>query len=114
MGLSLFLFYVGRMHTAKMNEDAIVILGAGLNGHTVSLTLSRRLDQGLLYVRQNPKAVIVVSGGQGLQETRSEASAMSDYLQERGISAQQIIQESQSKNTYEIHAKTKEPYKLDA
>ena len=53
--------------------DAVIVLGCGVRGERVSLTLARRLDAALAYLEENPKAYVVVSGGQGAGEDISEA-----------------------------------------
>ena len=42
-----------------------------------------------------------MSGGQGPDEDRTEASVMHDYLEQHGIDATRIIIEDQSTSTYE-------------
>lgn len=44
---------------------AIVVLGAGVNGTTPSLSLETRLTAALAYAQDHPEAPIVVSGCQG-------------------------------------------------
>ncbi|MDR1560331.1 MAG: YdcF family protein [Clostridiales bacterium] len=81
--------------------DAVIVLGAGLAGDRVTITLAARLDKALWYFQKNPNATIVVSGGQGPNETISEAGAMAKYLIERGVPDEKIIREPRSSNTEE-------------
>jgi uncharacterized SAM-binding protein YcdF (DUF218 family) len=71
------------------NEDSktgyLIILGAGLEGSRVSLTLKNRLDKGLNYLHKYPESLVIVSGGQGSHELISEAEAMKQYLLHNGI-----------------------------
>lgn len=90
---------LGARPTATFQEKAVIVLGAGLHGDDISDTLRRRLDAALIYHDQNPKAVIVVSGGQGPQENRTEAAAMAEYLTDRGVPVSQIILEDRSVST---------------
>lgn len=87
--------------------DAIIVLGAGLRGEKVSLSLAYRLDAAIDYYNQNPNAVIVVSGGQGKNELVSEAFAMKTYLLEKGIPSNKIITEDKSSRTVENFSFTK-------
>lgn len=103
----LFLLIYGLTDTVTYDEDAIIVLGAGLRGDVPSLTLSKRLDAAVAYHRENPAALIVVSGGQGPQETVSEASAMERYLIEKGVPQDRIIKEERSTSTYENFAYSK-------
>ena len=81
------------------NADAIVVLGAGLNGHRVSQTLGFRLDAAKEYYEKNNHPIIVVSGGKGPQELVTEASAMKKYLLRKGIPEEDILIEEESHNT---------------
>ncbi len=83
------------------SADAVIVLGAGLRGSRVSLTLQYRLDAAYEYLKQNPDTILVLSGGQGEGETVSEAIAMKSYLLSRGVNADKLIIEDRSKSTYE-------------
>ena len=52
-----------------------------------------------VYNKRKHKPVIIPSGGQGGDETISEAEAMKQYLLAHGIPEEHIIPEDQSKNT---------------
>lgn len=97
-GLCLLMAFSAR-NTSTGKEKAVVVLGAGLHGDEISDTLRRRLDTALDYHKQNPDALIVVSGGQGPQESVTEAWAMAQYLQKHGISEDQILLEDRSDST---------------
>lgn len=101
------LLLFGRTDTVTKNEDAIIVLGAGIHGERVSLTLRDRLDAAIDCYEQNPDAVIVVSGGQGPQEDISEALAMERYLIEHGVPADHILKEDRSTSTAENFAFSK-------
>lgn len=60
-----------------------------------------RLDTAIQYHCKNPEAVIVVTGGQGFQETVSEAYAMEKYLVEHGVEKNKIIKEEKAISTTE-------------
>ncbi len=81
--------------------DALIILGAGLFGDRLSLSLKRRLDEALRVGQDHPQVIFIVCGGQGPDEWISEAQAMHDYLVAHGISSERILQEDQSTSTYE-------------
>lgn len=96
-----FLAYEGQQDTATYQEEAVIVLGAGLRGTKVSKTLQLRLDTAVEYHQKNPDALIVVSGGKGPQERRTEASAMEDYLIAQGIAPNKIVTEEQAASTFE-------------
>ena len=50
---------------------------------------------------KNPEALIVVTGGKGLQETVTEAYAMEKYLIENGVDKKIILKEEKAVSTYE-------------
>ncbi len=98
----------GRNDSVNYKENAIIVLGAGIHGETVSRVLALRLDAALTYYKMNPLAYIVVSGGQGDGETITEAEAMSRYLTARGIPADRIILEEKATSTLENFTFSKE------
>jgi len=84
------------------DADVLVVLGCGVRGDRVSVGLARRLDKAIQYRNQfNPDVLIVVSGGQGPQETVTEAEAMRRYLVACGVPDTQIIKEEQATSTLE-------------
>lgn len=84
------------------HPDYIIILGSGLIGDKVPPLLAQRLEKGKMrYEKFNHTPKIVVSGGQGTDETLTEADAMAQYLRQAGISEEDIIVERQSTTTLE-------------
>lgn len=96
-----FLGVSGLTDKVTYEEDAIIVLGAGIHGEKVSRVLQMRLDTAVLYFSKNPEAIIVVSGGQGPEEDISEALAMERYLLEKKIPQDHIIKEDRSTSTAE-------------
>jgi len=101
LAVSLFIGLYGINDNVTFDEDAVIVLGAGIRGEQVSLLLSYRLDKAVEYCHINPKAIIVVSGGQGPQEDITEALAMERYLISRGMPKERIIREEESTSTHE-------------
>lgn len=91
----------GNINTANYTEDALIVLGAGIRGETVSPKLEKRLEKAVFYHSKNPRAVIVLCGGQGPQEDITESLAMERYLIEKGVPKGIIIREEQSTSTFE-------------
>lgn len=81
--------------------EYVIVLGAQVKGKTLSKALKSRLDTACEYMKENRKAKVIVSGGQGNGEDISEAEAMCNYLRKQGIELYRIIKEDQSTNTYE-------------
>lgn len=97
----LFLAVYGKTDNATYNEDAVIVLGAGVKGEYVTPLLAYRLLKAVDFSKRNPNAVIIVSGGQGPDEDISEALAMERYLIARGVPPEKIIKEDASTSTYE-------------
>ncbi|MGF9698034.1 YdcF family protein [Paenibacillus sp. MABNR03] len=87
--------------------DYVIILGSGIKGTELSLTLKQRLDASLDYIRNHPQTPVIVSGGQGPGESIPEALAMKNYLVDQGIKPSQVIMEDQSTSTQENMAFSK-------
>jgi uncharacterized SAM-binding protein YcdF (DUF218 family) len=102
-----FLAAYGNDDNAGYDEDAVIVLGAGIQGETVSGKLAKRLDETVAYYNENTKAVIIVCGGQGPQEDITEALAMERYLTGKGIPKDRILKEERSASTYENFAYAK-------
>lgn len=81
--------------------DYVILLGAGVNGTTPSLSLLDRLEAAADYMQKNPACQIIVSGGQGPGEDITEAVAMETYLVKQGIAPSRIVKEDQATNTLE-------------
>lgn len=85
---------------APPGADYCIILGAQIYADGPSEVLKRRLDTAVIYLKENPETIAVVSGGQGDNEPVSEAEGMYDYLTGSGIDPGRILLEDQSENTY--------------
>lgn len=86
---------------AAPQSDYLIVLGAGVNGSAPSLSMVNRLEAALDYLEAYPDAVAIVSGGQGVGEDVTEASAMHDWLVAHGMPESRIVQEDQSTSTRE-------------
>lgn len=88
----------------KLNQDFIIVLGAGLlDGKRVSRLLANRIDKALtFYQRQKSQTTapkIIMSGGKGDDEHLSEAEAMGTYAVENGLDPADLLLEDQSRDT---------------
>lgn len=81
------------------NPQTVIVLGCQVKGDKPSLMLADRLDTAYDYLSTNKDAVVIVSGGQGEDEIYSEAKIMKQYLVEKGIDKNRIIEEDTSVNT---------------
>lgn len=92
-------------HEPALDRDYIVILGCKVRKDGTLYPLIRgRVDRAIAFYQKQlaatgHEAIFVPSGGQGRDETISEAGAMKRYLLEQGIEERLILTEDQSKNT---------------
>ena len=95
-------FIIKDSHT-ETDEPAIfiIVLGAGVNGKTPSLSLRDRLNGTYDYMTSNPECIAILSGGQGPGEDITEALCMYEWLIDKGISAERLIIEDQATCTLE-------------
>lgn len=91
--------------------DYIIVLGAGLRGDRIPATLERRLEAAL---ECSQGETIVVTGGQGWNETIPEGAAMARWLMEHGVPSERILVEDRSTNTHENLEFSKELIESDA
>lgn len=92
----------GTQPVADGTAPYVIVLGAKVKqGGVLSLSLKSRLEEAVTYLNQYPHVKVIVSGGQGTDEDRTEASAMFTYLEDNGIEAERILMEEQSTSTYE-------------
>ncbi len=108
VGMTSFLMYQGSVNEVTYEEDALIVLGAAVQGDRVSSILAARLNEAADYAAENPDALIIVSGGQGPQENLTEAAAMETYLIAKGIPQERIIKEEQATSTFENFKYSKE------
>lgn len=84
---------------------AVIVLGSGLVDGHVSPLLAGRLQQAITAVAQRTtgaeKIPIVPSGGQGVDESRPEGEAMSEWLLEHGVPVADILVEDRARTTQE-------------
>lgn len=102
--IEVFVVTQGRQTLTALPADAVIILGAGVNGTSPSLSLQTRLDAALSYLEAHPDIPVVLTGGQGYGEEISEAACMYDYLTARGVEPERLILEEAASNTAENFA----------
>ncbi|MGE7674661.1 YdcF family protein [Lysinibacillus sp. NPDC094403] len=92
----------GLQPTANGTATYMIVLGAKVKpGGIPSLSLKNRLEEAVKYLKKYPNVKVIVSGGKGGDEDRTEASVMLKYLQDNGIETNRILVEDQSTSTYE-------------
>ena len=83
------------------NADTLVVLGSQVVGTPAQapLTLQTRLNTAINYLQANPNTKVIVCGGQGSDESATEASVMADYLIKKGIEPSRVYLEDRSRRT---------------
>lgn len=94
---------VGR-DTTSVRFDAIVVMGAAQYDGRPSPQLAARLDHVVELWNVDVAPRVIVTGGNQPGDRFTEASASKNYLVERGVPATAIVEESQSRSTWEAFA----------
>ena len=82
--------------------DWVVVLGSGLGeGGRVTPLLASRVRTGLEEFQRRGAQTLIVSGGKGSDEIRSEAEAMAEWAVDNGADPHTVQLESNSRNTEE-------------
>lgn len=93
---------VNAMFTVPENNlDYIITLGAAVRNGVATSPLELRIERSYDYLLNNPGTVDIASGGQGSNESVSEAQCIADGLISRGINPERIILEDRSSDTVE-------------
>jgi len=92
---------------STLPTDAVIVLGAGVNGTTPSLALQTRIRAAEQYLREHPEIPVVLSGGQGNGEDITEAEAMRRALVADGVDPARLLLEERSSDTEENFAYSK-------
>lgn len=102
LGMILSIFMIRAECNQPENPATVVILGCKVKNGKPSLMLKKRLDAGAAYLEQHPEISVIVCGGQGIDESISEAACMAEYLiTEKKIDPDRIYLEDQSTSTQE-------------
>ena len=90
------------------SADCIIVLGAKVRpDRQPSTALLKRLEKALECYESGLAPVIIVCGAQGTDEPCTEAEAMKEWLVERGVPADAVIEEGKSTSTEENLANAK-------
>ena len=106
--IEMYVINVGHSDLSALPADAVVVLGAGVNGTQPSLSLYTRLNAALDYLEENPDIPAVLTGGKGYGEEVTEAQCMYDWLTARGVDPARLILEERAGNTAENFAFSRE------
>ena len=104
LGLGIFIICQGCILTKFFSKgepgaDYIIVLGAQMRDWGPSVVYKARLDSAIEYLNDNPDTKVIVTGGQGANESVSEGEGGKTYLLEQEITEDRIIVESESLDT---------------
>ena len=92
-----------QLFSQRGSADFVMVHGSGLINGRVPKLLASRVDAGITRwqtLRQaNPAVRLIMSGGKGADEPRSEAAAMAEYALSRGVPQAAISVEDNSATT---------------
>ncbi|MFC0323927.1 ElyC/SanA/YdcF family protein [Gallibacterium melopsittaci] len=92
---------VDKSNTKLTNHDAIITLGYALNPDgSMHDILIQRLQKTLELAKQNPEALIIVTGGVP-KNNQTEGNLMKKWLIEQGIDANRIFADNYARSTVE-------------
>lgn len=101
-GIEAAVVFRGEADNSAIPVDAVIVLGAGVNGETPSAALWSRIRAAEDYLEIHPDVPVVLSGGQGAGEAISEAEAMRRALwKEDEAENARLLLEERSTNTAE-------------
>lgn len=81
--------------------QTVVVLGCKVKEDQPTKMLAYRLNKAYDILRKYPNMKCVVTGGQGEDERYPESQVMKQYLVDKGIDEDRILEENQSKSTQE-------------
>nr|WP_325211485.1 YdcF family protein [uncultured Oscillibacter sp.] len=107
-GIEAAVVFRGEADNSGVPVDAVIVLGAGVNGETPSAALWSRIRAAEDYLEKHPEVPVVLSGGQGPGERITEAEAMRRALGgEDGAENARFLLEERSANTAQNFAFSK-------
>ena len=92
---------ISKISTKNQQINTVIVLGCRVIGETPSIMLNERINACYKYLTNNPYAIAILSGGQGIDEGISEAECMYRALLKKGISEDRLLKENQSTSTKE-------------
>ncbi len=106
---AVILFFCGKAIEGSMIRDAgeadyAIVLGLALENGQPAPDLLRRLDTAEAYLKEYPKARLILTGGNADASGRTEADVMRNLLLERGVPEDRLILEDQARSTRENFA----------
>ncbi len=85
--------------TIPTGSETMIIPGAAVVGDEPGAFLRARLDTALIYLDRYPDMKVIVTGGRSPEDALGESQVMKQYLKDRGIAPDRIMEERRSTDT---------------
>ncbi|MGN0515397.1 YdcF family protein [Eubacterium sp.] len=92
---------ISNSRLSATDESVIIVLGCRVKGKTPTKALYSRCLSASKFLKANPSAKAILSGGQGKDEHISEAECMYRIMTFLGTDESRLIKEEKSTSTYE-------------
>ena len=104
LAAAVFLFFIGKVVVGSFIQTQApathaIVLGLALENGKPTEDLVSRLDTAEKYLRDNPDAKLILTGGNPDESGVTEAAAMRGILAERGVAQESMILEDQAAST---------------
>ena len=104
LAAAVILYFMGKVVVGSFihqNASAryAVVLGLALENGKPADDLLFRLDSAEAFVRENPEALLILTGGNPDESGKTEAAVMRELLLERGVADTKMVLEDQAKTT---------------
>lgn len=104
--LAILTIHFGQKRSERPS-DAAIVLGAAVVNDAPSPVFAARLDHAVDLYRRGIVKNLILTGGVGAGDTRSESTVGASYAIERGVPADRIFKESVSRTTRQNLAEAK-------
>ena len=106
LAAGVLLFFIGKITAGGFIRTAApagnaVVLGLALEDGKPTGDLLKRLDTAEGYLKENPDAVLILTGGNPDRAGRTEAAVMRDILSGRGVPEENMVLEDRAESTKE-------------
>jgi uncharacterized SAM-binding protein YcdF (DUF218 family) len=97
--IGIIMFRARRLHEGTPNEEPIVVFGVALRNGQVSTDFARRLEKAKNIWNMGVPRKILILGGRGVRDERTEAEEGRKYLFKHGVPDKWLFVEESSHNT---------------
>lgn len=106
VAVAVMLFLMGRVAVGSLMRSPAsaanaIVLGLALENGKPTDDLISRLDTAEAFLRDNPGATLILTGGNPGEDGRTEAAVMRDILAERGVAEERMRLEDRAETTTE-------------